>query len=91
MSITVCRSTNTSMNVHSLILAIRATIPGETKTGRKNIISQAKQYCKTITKLLKEHGLTRDMMKGVDGTGSEWRDRLAKIFPKVEKIQKAIQ
>ena len=56
--------------------AVSATTPGETKTGR------AKQYCKTISKLLKDHNLTTEMMKDADNKGVGWRRKLAEIFPK---------
>ena len=56
--------------------AVSASIPGEKKTGNK------KQYCKAISKLLKDHGLTTDMMKDANNKGDGWRRKLAEVFPK---------
>ena len=50
----------------------RATLPGQKKTG------QQKQYCKSISKLLKKHELTTDMM----ANAGDWRARLSEKFPK---------
>ena len=58
--------------------AIRAVIPGQTKTGKQ------KQYCKSISKLLKHHDLTIDMMKDEKGTGNGWRTKLQQLYPKAE-------
>ena len=56
--------------------AVRATLPGQKKSGRK------KQYCKSISKLLKEYTLTTEMMKDAKNNEGGWRTRLSEIFPK---------
>ena len=50
----------------------RATLPGQKKTG------QQKQYCKSISKLLRKHELTTDMM----ANAGESKARLTEKVPK---------
>ena len=63
--------------------ATRATLQGQTKTGKK------KQYCKSISKMLKDLGLTKDMMKDANGKGATWAKKLREIFPKSRKKAQA--
>ena len=59
--------------------AMRATLPGQKKTGRQ------KQYCKSISKILKEYDLTTDMMKGAKKNGGAWAAKLREILPRTSE------
>ncbi len=51
-------------------------MPGQKKTGKQ------KQYCKTVSTMLKEHNLTTEMMNDAKNSGGVWRKKLSEIFPR---------
>ena len=56
--------------------AIRATLPGQKKTGKQ------KQYCKMISKLLRDNDLTTDMMKDAKKKGGASNKKIQEMFAK---------